>query len=103
MDKQFRKSELMDGNSVQMVPPYIFAVGHNDDFIIAKQHPTNNFEGSYIIDTKITNYYIVDMNRKIKLNGDKTFGPLTLNQFDSLRTQFKIGGISFDKTYPDKP
>jgi hypothetical protein len=76
---------------------------HNDDYIVAKQHPTSGFEGGYKIDTKITNYYIVDINRKILAKGEKVFGPLTANQFDSILTVLKIKQIKFDQNYPDKP
>jgi len=95
--------EMNSSNSSQVVPDYVFAVGHNDDYIIAKQHPTSGFEDGYKIDTKITYYYIVDMNRKVLTKGEKTFGPLTINQFDSLRTVLKIKNIEFDKIYPEKP
>ena len=74
-----------------------------NDYIIAKQHPTSGFEGGFEINTKITCYYIVDMNRKVLTKGEKAFGPLTVNQFDSLRTVLKIKNIEFDKIYPDKP
>jgi hypothetical protein len=45
------------------VPPYVFAAGHNDEFIIAKQHPSE--------DLNTTNYFIIDMHRKIKKKGEK--------------------------------
>lgn len=95
--------EINSAGSSQLVPEYVFSVGHNKEFIIAKQHPTNGFEGGYKVNTAITNYYIIDMNRKILKNGQKVFGPLTLSQFDSLRITLKIEEIPFDINYPDKP
>jgi Protein of unknown function (DUF3997) len=95
--------EMHSQGSSQVVPAYVFAVGHNDDYIIAKQHPTSGFDGGYKIETQITNYYIVDMNKKVLTKGEKVFGPLTQNQFDSLRTALKIDNIEFDQKYPDKP
>ena len=47
------------GSGSQIVPEYVFSVGHNDDFIIAKQHPTSGFDKGYEIDTTILNYFIV--------------------------------------------
>lgn len=48
----------------------VFAVGHNDNFIIAKQHPCRNTE-PHLIDFDslsankiITNYYIIDIHNK---------------------------------------
>lgn len=60
-----------------IIEAYVFAIGHNKDFIIAKQHPTAGFENDYKINTNITNYFIVDLNRKL-LKGEKNkFGPFT--------------------------
>lgn len=95
--------EMNSASSSQIVPAYVFAVGHNDNYIIAKQHPTSGLEGGYEINTKITNYYIVDMNRKVLTKGEKVFGPLNLNQFDSLRALLKIKDVKFNQNYPDKP
>ena len=94
--------ELNSSSSTQIVPEYVFAVGHNNDFIIAKQHPTSGFEGGFEIDTSITNYYVIDMNRKILLKGNKHFGPLTKTEFDSLRLDLNITNIEFDMNYPEK-
>lgn len=38
-----------------ITPDYIFSIGHNDYYIISKQHPTSGFEGGYKINTSITN------------------------------------------------
>ncbi len=92
ISEQFEKNSA--GSSV-IVPAYVFAAGHNDEFIIAKQHPSEDF--------KTTNYFIIDMHRKIKKKGEKAFGPLTRKQFDSLRTELRIRDIKFDLKYPEKP
>ncbi len=92
-----KENELHSSSSSTIIEPYVFAVGHNERFIIAKQHPTNGFEGGYKIYADTTNYYVIDiLNEK-----DKVFGPLTLRQFNSLRTKLKIESLPFDKTYPD--
>jgi len=95
--------EFDSSSSTEIIPEYVFAVGHNQDFIIAKQHPTNGFEGGSKVDTKITNYYIVDVNRKIIKTEKNVFGPLDINKFDSLRTVLRINKIEFNQIYPDKP
>jgi hypothetical protein len=97
------QDEIDSPNSSTVIPEYVFAVGHNQDFIIAKQHPTNGFDGGYEVDTKTTNYYIVDVNRKILKTGKNVFGPLDINKFDSIRTVLRINEIDFDQIYPDKP
>lgn len=97
ISEQVEKSSSI---SHRLVPEYVFAVGHNHDYIIAKQHPlTDNYE----IDTQTTYYYIVDMNRIVLTNGNKVLGPLMINQFNSLRKVFQIEKIEFDQNYPDKP
>ena len=92
-----KEDELHSSSSSTLIEPYIFAVGHNKHYIIAKQHPTNGFEGGYKIHTDTINYYIIDIYKE----RDKIFGPLTLKQFDSLRTKFKIDNLQFNKIYPD--
>ena len=97
------QDEIDSPNSSTVIPEYVFAVGHNQDFIIAKQKPNNGFDGGYEVDTKTTNYYIVDVNRKILKTGKNVFGPLDINKFDSIRTVLRINEIDFDQIYPDKP
>ncbi len=92
-----KEDKLHSSSSSTLIEPYIFAVGHTEHYIIAKQHPTNGFEGGYKIHTDTTNYYIIDIYKE----RDKIYGPLTLKQFDSLKTEFKIDKLQFNKTYPD--
>ena len=56
-----KQDELHSSNSSTIIPAYVFAVGHDDNYIIAKQHPTNGFEGGYKIHADTTNYYIIDI------------------------------------------
>jgi len=87
------------GGSIGIIPEYVFAVGHNENYIIAKQHPTSGFENGFIIDTTITNYYIVDM----KAQKNKVIGPMTKSKFDSSRTDLKIQNIEFDMNFKENP
>jgi hypothetical protein len=95
--------ELNSGSSIGVIQEYVFSVGHNEEFIIAKQHPTNGFEKGFEINTKITNYFIIDMNRKILKKGEKVFGPLNEKEFNKLRKELNIENIEFDLNYPEKP
>jgi len=97
LNKEFHENSNGSGEEV---PPSVVAVGNNEDFIIVRQHPVNNESGSYIPDTTITNYYIIDMNNKYKNYLEMNIGPLTKLQFDSLRAAFKIENIPFDRDYP---
>lgn len=90
-------------SSSVIVPEYVFAVGHNEDFIIAKQHPTNGFKGGYKVDTAITNYYIIDIKGKFVKNEKGLIGPLTEAEFDTKLRELNIIGLSFNKIYPNDP
>lgn len=87
------------GSSIGLVPEYVFAVGHNDDYIIAKQHPTSGFENGFEIDTTITNYYLIDIHAQ----KDKVIGPMTKSTFDSTRIDLRIQNIEFDMIFKENP
>lgn len=88
-------------SSSEIIFPYVFAVGHNDRFIIAKQHPTNGFAGGYKMDTTITNYYIIDTKNKSRYEEYTLYGPLTLAEFDHISANFNLLQLPFDLQYPD--
>lgn len=82
----------------ELVPAYVFAVGHDAKFIFAKQHPVvpNAFEK---IDTAITNYYIIERTKN-EFQDKLKYGPLTRMGFDSLCSRLKIRNTDFDLTFP---
>ena len=82
--------------STVLIPEYVFAVGHNSEFIIAKQHPINGFENGYEIDKSKTNYFIVDIR-----NEAKVVGPLNKSDFSKKVSELNISRIEFDQTYPE--
>lgn len=95
--------EMGSSGSSQVVGEYVFAVGHNDDFIIAKQHPTTGFDDGFKVNPKITNYFIIDMNQKVIKKGNNVWGPLSRKEFNELREELRIEDIEFDQVYPDRP
>jgi hypothetical protein len=95
------QSATSASSSSEIILPYVFAVGHNDQFIIAKQHPTNGFVGRYKMDTSITHYYILDIKNKSHFEDYTLYGPLTLAAFTNLSAQFDLQQVSFDMLYPD--
>lgn len=86
-----------------LVLEYVFAVGHNSDFIIAKQHPTSGFENGYKVNTTITNYFIIDIKTNVRDNRKRVIGPLTAKQFEQSTLDLNIGEIEFDQTYTENP
>jgi len=87
----------------QLIGEYVFAVGHNSNFIVAKQHPTNGFKNGYEVDTSVTNYFVIDINGKITKSGDKVIGPLSKKEFDKTVSELNIETIKFDQSYPENP
>lgn len=81
-----------------LVEGYVYAVGFDDEFIIAKQHPNNGFDGGYKVNTSITNYFIIKRNTK-----DKTIGPLTRSEFKMYVKRFAISNIEFTINDIEKP
>lgn len=94
-----KEFEEYSGSSSVIISDYVFAVGHNKDYIIAKQHPTSGFEGGYEVYTDTTNYFIIKLNQKA--DTEELFGPLSKIEFDSLREKFNIANIEFDLEYPE--
>ena len=78
----------------------VFAVGHNDNFIIVKQHPCSNSErhlvdyDSHRPNKEVTNYYIIDIRKNVN--------PYALHKFPNEKT-FEEGrrllGVEDDLTY----
>lgn len=82
----------------ELVPEYVFAVGHNKRFIYAKQHPLLRNSPDKI-DTTVTNYYIIERTKNGFQDKPK-YGPLTKKSFDSLCLKFGIKSLDFDMNYP---
>jgi len=86
-----------DSNSYKgIVSSYVYAVGNNADFIIAKQHP-------YLNDLNVTKYFIVDLNKKMGIDKDAVIGPMTEKDFDKKSKELKISELEFDKVYEENP
>ncbi|MBT9189350.1 DUF3997 domain-containing protein [Zobellia russellii] len=86
-----------------LVFEYVFAVGHDKDYIIAKQHPTKGFENGYEVDTSITNCFIVDIKSNVRENRNRVIGPLNEKVFKEKVLELNIEKVAFDQTYPENP
>ena len=83
-----------DGCSEGIIASYVYAVGHNQNYIIAKQ-----LENSQ---TK-TSYYIIDI-KKNQANSQKgIFGPLNETEFEKTKKDLKIESLKFDLNFNQKP
>lgn len=68
----------------------IVAIGHDENYIIAKQRSVRS-----------VNYYIIDMNIEILNRGPQvqTIGPFNEAQFDSATRSLNIQDVEFDMLY----
>ncbi|GEO09510.1 DUF3997 domain-containing protein [Segetibacter aerophilus] len=89
-------------NQERLITPYVFAVGHNSRFIIAKQHPSTDFPKNSI-DKSITNYFAIDMSKNPYPGQDGIYGPMPKAEFDNFCNRENINNIEFDMTYDGVP
>jgi len=83
----------------EIVPAYVSEIGHNSNFIIAKQQAIKH--GNIVkVHTDTTNYYIITVSNN-SFQDKPVYGPLNKNSFDSLRQELKIENIKFDMFYPE--
>jgi hypothetical protein len=75
---------LPSGDAVSVIGATVFAVGWNDDFIIAQQHEPS--QGTHT-GTRVTNFYL------LRISDGAVWGPLTAEAFHTERVQ---QGVSSD-------
>jgi hypothetical protein len=82
-----------------LVGPTVFAVGADDRFVVAMQHPCD--DGIHF-DRAVTNYFIVDRATEASPGGPRSpevEGPLSKAEFDDLSRELGLPG--FSKTFAD--
>lgn len=89
-----------DGDyGIGVIKEVVFAVGQNDRFIIAKQHPKDS---SYNINKGVTNYFIIPFKEKIAKSVEKNiYGPLTMEEFEQKREDLNIQSVNFTILFKD--
>jgi hypothetical protein len=92
-----------DGSSIEVVPAYIYAVGHNERFIVAKQHPLPGEFPKERINVTQTNYFLIDLKLQPGQGEKGVYGPMDASQFETLSRKLEVGKIVFDLTYPETP
>jgi hypothetical protein len=86
-----------ENGSKLIVRATVFAVGNNDEFIIAKSHPKGSENR---IDKNVTLYHIIEVE-KIKINPEESRG-MTLEEFESTRRKLNIpASLDFTKVYKE--
>ena len=92
-----------DGYLLEVVPAYIYAVGHNERFIVAKQHPLQGEFPKERINVAQTNYFVIDLKLQPDQGEEGVYGPMDSSQFETLSRKLEVGKIVFDLTYPENP
>ncbi len=83
---------------IGIIPSTVFAVGYNDKYIIAKQHP----EELTKIDKSITNYYIIPIKNVQYYNEKDVIGPMTKDSFENKRKELGVPEtLSFTKVFKE--
>ena len=90
------KSSRDSSSSYPVSSSYVFAVGHNEDFIIAKTHPHLN-------DLTITKYVNIDLKKRKENSKKGVYKYLDKEEFDEKSKAFGISELQFDQLYPENP
>ena len=92
--------DMGDGSAIGLVGPTIFSLGANQEYIVVKQHPSNDgFPGA--VDRTITRYFVVSRNHSAAFpdHAKGVRGPLTQAEYDALRATQQLP--PFTKTLAD--
>ena len=71
-----------NGGWSEIIPARVFAVGSDDRYIVAQQHPGG--------DKAITNYFILDTKQHDSRQRAGLIGPLTAAQFERKASELKL-------------
>lgn len=82
----------------QIVPPYVFAAGHDSRFVFAKRHELVLINGESYIDESVVYYYIVERTKK-SFQDKPIYGPLSEEDFKIKCTELGIKEPKFEE-YP---
>jgi len=88
-----------DGTGTELVGPTVFAIGHNEKYIVLKQHPRPRSVGS--TDRRKTNFFVVErtLSSSIVERQRRIRGPLEQKSFDALSASMRLP--PFTKTFAE--
>ena len=90
-----------EGSYTQVISEYVYSVGHNDDYIIAKQHPKpDRFAEN--VNTKNTKFYIIDIKNSDEFV-QKVFEFSDEKSFNKRLKELNAENIQFNLNYPENP
>jgi hypothetical protein len=90
--------KLKNGDYTGVVNPTLFAVGYDDEYIIAKRHP---HEFGYPVNKSVTHYYIVPLKYNVHASpdGNRTV-PLSREEFERKRIELNISNeLTFSRVF----
>lgn len=80
--------ELESGDCVGRIPPTVFAVGYDANFIVAARHP-HRF-GDRSLDRSQTEYFYIVRSLDGPTSGNSVRGPFDLNTFERHRRTLRL-------------
>ena len=94
-DEQMALGRKSDSSYITVIPETIFAIGWNESFIIAKQHPrASNFPQGYRVNKDETFFYL------LRIKDDQVFGPMSESAYLKKRNELRVDeNLSFTKVF----
>lgn len=83
----FETRSLQKGE--QVVPPYVFAAGHDSRFVFAKRHEVVLVDRQACVDESVVYYYILERTKK-SFQDNPIYGPLSEEDFKKKCTELGI-------------
>jgi len=71
-----------NGGWLVIIPARVFAVGSDERYVVAQQHPAG--------DRAITNYFILDVRAYVPRDRSGVVGPLTAKEFEAKASDLKL-------------
>lgn len=83
-----------DGCYEIIVNNYVYSIGHNEKYIIAKQlnYPQNE-----------THYFIIDIEKNKNSSQNGIIGPLDVSEFEKIKKDLQISNLKFDLNFDKIP
>ena len=94
-DEQMALGRKSDSSYITVIPETIFAIGWDESFIIAKQHPrTSSFPQGYKVNKDETFFYL------LRIKDDQVFGPMPEPAYLKKRNELRVDeNLSFTKVF----
>lgn len=91
--------KLESGGFAEIIGQTVFAIGHNDRYIVVGQHSIN-FKNQNVY--PVTNYYIMKISDNVLSAENGVTGPLNINEYELKKKELHIDNLSFSRKLEPK-